>query len=100
MSNETYTFQEFYIRPHMLTDLKKYCEEGREVGDFLRNVISNNLSGAVGHADSGNMRNIPAYSAYLYNEAPAACHGSPTKYNYWVKSRAGTIDLKEVSDDG
>ena len=42
-------------------------------------------SDAVGQADRENLRNLPAYASYLYNEVSADCWGSPGKVREWAK---------------
>lgn len=79
-----YEYLGFEIRPSMLSALQRYAFDGAPVGDFLRCVISNDFMGACGHADSENLRNLPAFSAWLYNEAPALSHGSGERYNAWL----------------
>lgn len=79
----TYKFRDWYIPDRMMESLTEYVRIGRPVGDFLNAVLSNNLSEAVGRADDENIRNIPAYVAYLYNEAPSMCHGSVEKVRNW-----------------
>jgi hypothetical protein len=76
----SYQFRQFAIPEHMMTG---YIERGVPVGDFLTAVLENNLSEACGRADDDNLENLPAYVAYLYNEAPSPCHGSPEKVRAW-----------------
>ena len=97
MANETpdmlngpasmYTFREFVIPRHMMEALIDYIDNGNMPGHFLTAVLENNLQKACAHADELNLRNLPAYAAYLYNEAPASCFGSPEAVTAWVKER-------------
>lgn len=82
-----YTFREFYIPDYMMEGLALYIEKGIEPGGFLSAVICNNLSEAVGRADDTNIRNIPAYCSYLYNEAPSDCWGSPEAMAEYMKRK-------------
>lgn len=82
-----YKFQEFYIPDRMMPSLRRYIEEKIQPGDFLTAVIQNDLSEACSRADDENMRNLPAYAAYLYNEAPAVCHGSKKIMKEWLESK-------------
>jgi hypothetical protein len=84
MIEKAYEFQEFYIPLRMMDGIKLYVERGIEPGSFLCAVIQNNLSQAVGLADPENLKNIPAYVSYLYNECPAPCWGSPEKMEAWI----------------
>jgi hypothetical protein len=79
-----YTFNEFEIPDDMMPLLLDYVQTGKDPGYFLTAVICNDLKGAVREADDENMRNLPAYVAYLYNEAPQACHGSKENMNRWT----------------
>jgi hypothetical protein len=71
------------IPPHMLSSLNAYIEFGQHVGHFLTAVLENNLSEAVGRADDENVKLLPAYVRYLYNEAPQGCWGSKAKVVAW-----------------
>jgi len=84
----SYQFRHWRISDHMMVSLRKYIEHGCPVGDFLTAVLENNLSEACGRADDENIENLPAFVAYLYNEAPAACHGSREKVRAWIKKFA------------
>lgn len=79
-----YRFRKFEISDRMLPRLQGYTEFHRPVGDFLMAVLSNDLRGACQRADDENIENLPAYVAYLYNEAPGACWGSPEKVKEWL----------------
>jgi len=79
-----YRFQEFSISPRMMGAIKRYIEHGLEPGGFLTAVICNDLRESVGRADEENMRNLPAFVAYFYNEAPSTCWGSHEKMVAWM----------------
>ncbi len=80
-----YKFNNFYIPERMMGGIKRYIENGILPGSFLKAVIQNNLSDAVGQADDENLQNLPAYVGYFYNEAPFNCWGSKTKMEKWVE---------------
>jgi hypothetical protein len=88
MNDTAYTQRGMTIPPHMLTRLRAYIEQGHPVGDFLQAVLSNDLREACGRADETNIRILPVYVIYLYNEAPAACWGSPAKHQAWLQKFA------------
>lgn len=83
----TYAFRGYRISAHMLDALKRYTEKHCPVGDFLTAVLENNLSEAVGKADDYNLRNLPAFVGYLYNEAPSQCWGSKEKVKKWLEEK-------------
>jgi len=91
----SYRFREFVIPDYMMEGLELYIEHGVVPGDFLTAVIKNDLAEAVGRADDHNMRNLPAYVGYLYNEAPATCWGSAEKMKVWVADFAKVRELTE-----
>lgn len=80
-----YEFQCMYVTDAMQSSLDDYIVKHIPTGDFLRAVISNDLRSACDRADSVNLRNVPAFVAYLYNKAPACCWGSPEAYKQWVQ---------------
>lgn len=82
-----YCFQDFYIPERMMPSIKRYVEEGVKPGDFLTAVIENDLSEACGRADDENMRNLPAYAAYFYNETPGGCWGSKLAMTLWIEHK-------------
>lgn len=78
-----YRFQEFYIPDRMMPGLTRWINDGICPGNFLQAILKNDFKEACALADHENMRNLPAYAAFLYNEAPAQCHGSVEKFNAW-----------------
>lgn len=81
------------IPPHMMESLRDYIDQGVPPGDFLLAVLTNNLSEACGRADDINIQLLPVYSAWLYNEAPAGCWGSPDQVLAWMEKRRTARDL-------
>ena len=85
-----YQFKEFYIPERMMGGISRYIEQGIPPGDFLTAIITNDLREAVGRADDENLRNIPAYVSYFYNEAPRQCWGSQAKMDAWLEAKQST----------
>ena len=81
-----YTFREWYVPERMMGAIWRYIHQGTPPGDFLTAVIENNLCEALGRADDENLKNLPAFLAYFYNEAPGECWGSPEKRRVWVNT--------------
>ena len=99
MSAINYTFREFYIPERMMGGIRRYIEHGIHPGDFLTAVICNNLSDAAGRADEENLRNLPAYAAYFYNEADMRCWKSEENMKAWIEMhRLGRIQEKYGAD--
>ena len=79
----TYRFNQFHIPDYMMDGIKRYVEHGINPGSFMTAVLENDLHEAASRADDENINNLPAYVAYLYNEVPTSCWGSPEKVAAW-----------------
>lgn len=75
------------VREDTLDAIDRYVTLGIPTGSFLEAVLSNNLMEAMGRADMGNRLALFEICDYVYNETPAACHGSPEKVSVWLRSR-------------
>lgn len=82
-----YVFNEYHIPERMMDGIERYIEHGIGPGHFLTAVIQNDLTEAVNRADEENMRNLPAYVAYFWNNAPADCWGTPEKMKAWMEAK-------------
>jgi len=85
MGAEPYVFREFQIPAYMMEPLLAYVREHRPIGGFLAAVFSNDFEQVCARADTANLANLPAYAAYLFNDAPAGCWGSPEKVRAWLE---------------
>jgi hypothetical protein len=79
-----YFFNEYFIQAHLVEALELYVSDGAVPGSFLEAVLCNDLAQACARADHINIRNIPAFAAWLYNEAPIPSWGSPERVAAWV----------------
>ena len=86
--------REFYIPDRMMGGLRRYIEKRIKPGNFLTAVLQNDLREACGRADKENIRNLPAYVAYLYNEAPSTCWGSPERVTDWLQPGNSMMKLQ------
>lgn len=73
------------VPEHTIGGLKRYVESRIMPGDFLYNVLSNNLSGAIKHADQANERALIDIVKFCYWEIPVVSWGSPEKVEAWLK---------------
>ena len=64
------------IPAHTKAALDRYVEHKILPGGFLMKVLSNDLFGAVGQADSENAAALPEIVKYIYNQLPANAWGS------------------------
>lgn len=70
---------------HMRAGARDYVERRHpNVGGFLRAVLENDLVEAFGRADEINAAAMRDWAAWLFNEAPANCWGSPDKVRAWL----------------
>ena len=83
----TYSFNGMHIRSDMIEEIRRYVDHHVRPSGFLAAVICNNLQDAVFYADDENLRNLPAFVAYFYDEAPSTCWGSVEKMQEWLKAR-------------
>lgn len=70
--------------PSVREGLKNYIEHRIPTGGFLNAVLCNNLSEAFGRADHINRECLFQIASWIYNEAPAACWGNPSKVEKWL----------------
>lgn len=70
---------------YMQEPAREYVELGHRPGDFLYEVLCNNLVNAFGRADETNFDRMHVWARWLFNEAPASCWGSPEKVKAWLE---------------
>lgn len=75
------------IPERMQGGITRYIEQHIKPGNFLMAVLCNDLKEACERADDENIKLLPVYVAYFYNEAPSACWGSPEKVQAWLEER-------------
>ncbi len=71
------------IPSHMMEAMNHYVRTGDVSSNFLRAVISNDLKGAIGHADDSTITILRSYVRWFYNIAPGVCWGSAQKMLDW-----------------
>ena len=81
------------IEPRFKDAIDLYVLRRQPTGDFLRYVLANDLSAAIGLADEQALANLPHIVAYVYNEIPGACWGSPDNVRRW-HAKGGRSDSK------
>lgn len=70
---------------HLKDGLRRYLTDRIETGGFLRRVLENDLSRAVGHANpSLSMAQMKTLVQYLNSSFPAIAWGSPEKVAAWL----------------
>ena len=63
----------------IVSQLTDYVEFGTPPGGFLRYVLENNMTAAIGHADENNCEALPHIVAYCWKHLPNGSWGSPEK---------------------
>jgi len=81
---------------HMRDGFRRYIEHGIEGGGFINAVLENNLMRAMGKADDFNRVAMFSICDFVYNDAPATCHGSPERVRAWIES--GGINGRTIGD--
>ena len=82
---------------YMIEGVKRYVEEGGEIGHFLTALFSNDLIGTFSRADSSNREKMWDWVKFLWNEVPSNCWGSREQVIRWQK-KGGKKGLKSISD--
>ena len=75
------------VPEHTLPAILRYINDHIEPGGFLVAVLSNDLKESFARADIENREALFNIVAYLYNEAPENCWGSPEKVKAWLKNK-------------
>ena len=84
-----------YIPEHTHGAIDRYILEGIPTGDFMYNVLTNDLSGAVAHADEQNSIYLANIVKFLYNYVPQCCHGSKQTVSKWLKAHKDKAPIVE-----
>ena len=72
------------VPDHTLGGLHRYVNHRLPPGDFLRAVLENNLTEALGRADDTNQRTIKEIVSFIYSCLPSNCWGSREKVEKWL----------------
>lgn len=73
------------IKDSTLETLYNYVHSGYEPGSFVRAVLENNLSEAIGRADPDNLRALQAIVTFVYMEVPSNAWKSPEAVELWLE---------------
>lgn len=78
---------------------RRYIEDKIPPGGFVLAVLCNDLKEACARADDINRRLLWEIVAWLYNEAPSDCWGSPERVEAWLsdKARIATAEAGGIS---
>lgn len=70
---------------HMQDGARLYVEQGIAPGHFMTAVLANDFLRAAGRADEENLRSLPLWARWIYNEIPIAAHGSYEAVEKWCE---------------
>lgn len=84
------------VPEHLHEGLIEYIVDGRPVGGFLQAVLENDLLEAFGRADHESAAGLQNLCAFLYNDAPSACFGSPEFVRAWYEKHAEARRWREA----
>jgi len=76
-----------------------WVADGRPTGHFIAAVLSNDLREAIGRADEQALDNLPHIVAYIFNDCPSSCWGSPQKvrdYAKWIAKPENQAEIARV----
>lgn len=73
------------IEPRFKDSIDNYVSQGWRPGGFITACLMNDLTEAFARADDMALENIPHIVAYMYEEVPAACHGSMISVKNWLE---------------
>lgn len=78
-------YNEPFVPEHTREALQRYVEHGNYPGGFLMAVLTNDLFGAVGRADSTNIKYIKDICMFVYNRMPSNSWGNEDKVHKFVE---------------
>ncbi len=70
----------------ILGSLYRYVEQRIPTGDFLRAILSNDLSESFARADHNNRQRMFPIINFIYNTVPSPAWGSPDKVKEWLNN--------------
>jgi len=86
------------MNPDTKAGIDRYVKDGVPPGDFLRAVLSNNLSESFGLADLENRRDMFEIVSYLYNKVPMDVWGSLEKVQAHLDMKRRLREIKVEED--
>lgn len=83
------------VSPVIIDSLKMYIDHGIMPGSFLAAVLTNDLFGAMGFADSYNRATIFQITSYIYNNLPSDSWGSVEKVSAFQEEIYSNLEKKQ-----
>jgi len=79
------------IPDNLMRGLLNYICNHVKPGHFIGAVLANDLMTACACADTYSAKALPHICRFLYNEAPAPCHGSAERVVAWIQGAAPPV---------
>ena len=77
--------EKYPLAPVRILDaIRRFADTHTPTGGFLNAVLENNLSEAVGRADTASQIGLFDIVRYVHWEIPGDCHGSREKVTAWL----------------
>jgi len=86
------------VPPYMAPGVLAYIVRGQPTGDFLRDVFSNDLRGAVCRADPANLAHLAVWVKEILPRFPVGALGSNGKVNDWIDA-GGLVGLAKQQEE-
>jgi hypothetical protein len=83
----------YNIPENTMAALHRYVYYRVLPGSFLTSVLTNDLFGAYGRADTENLAAMKDILSYVYMEIPSVSWGNQEKVNQWVSGPAHPPEL-------
>lgn len=81
---------DFSKAPRHENGYRRYVMDGIPPGDFMYNLLADNLYETVFRADPINKQLLEDHARFIYNELPSQCWGDEETVNNWIDQ--GGID--------
>jgi len=79
--------EQYGLPEYMAGGMFRYLAHHIGPGRFMQAVLSNDLCGAVGGADTNNGARLKEWVQFCYQELPTNCWGSHEAVQDWIKKR-------------
>ena len=83
----------YRLPDYMQSCVINYLVKGYQPGIFLYNILTNNLIGAVTHADFQNRECLASWVLFIYNQFPGIAWGSKQKVEEWMLKRREDVRI-------
>lgn len=75
-----------FVPAHLRHPMIDYIDSGINPGDFLQAFFSNDLFGALEHADFASRRRLNDIASFINSFVPGICHGSAETFKEWSEA--------------